>query len=677
MGKPSVQIVGVDTGGTFTDVVFYNEKTNSMRISKIPSTPADPSVAVKQVLELEGGQDGDEARIVHGTTVATNALLEGKGARIAIVGTEGFRDLLEIGRTRRVGPGLFNTKFIKAAPLVPRHLRFVIAERILADGSISKPIDAENLSTLALRLAELDVEVVVVCLLNSYRNPRHEHEVASYLKSRLNRTHIVLSSDLLREYREYERLSTAVINGFVLPRMNEYLRHLEDFASDKGKRLFVMSSSGGIMTAIDAAQFPARTILSGPAGGVNGALLACRLTGLKNFITCDMGGTSTDVSLVKDLVPSMVHESMIAGLPLKMPQLDINTVGAGGGSIAWLDVDGSLRVGPHSAGAVPGPICYGRGGRELTVTDADLVLGRLASDSLLGGKMHLDRDAANMAVEDLAKKVGFSERERLAEGVIRLAVARMVSAIREISVERGHDPRDFAMVPMGGAGPLHAAEIATELGIKSVFIPLHPGNLSAIGLIGANIRHDYAVTHLADCSSAAVAEARRISNELEKQGRKQLQANGFGPTNSQFEHFIDMRYYGQAFDLSVPFAPETNSEGELKTRFEQLYAQRYGFIRSGKPAQFVTVRVVAMGLVPSPKLISTPAERKPVSNAFRPIYWDGLWIDRCPIKQRETLPAKFELPGPCVIEEFGSTTFVPPGWYVRTDDRGNLYLDVR
>jgi N-methylhydantoinase A len=668
-----MQIIGIDTGGTFTDLAVHDHRTGEIRISKIATTPQDHAIAVEQVLESVAAGGGEE-RVVHGTTIATNAMLEAKGARVAIVNTKGFRDLIEIGRTRRGGPGLFDTKYVKAAQLVPRSMRFEVEERLLADGSVYRPLVPADLEQVVAKIAAAKPDVVVVCLLHSYRNSAHEDAVAEAIRVRMPDVRIVRSADVIPEYREYERLSTSVINSFVLPRMEKYLGRLDRYARSAGRSLYVMGSNGGIMTAGTAARYPVRTILSGPAGGVNGALLACRQANVPDFITSDMGGTSTDVSLVQALTPTMVRESAIGGLPLKVQQLDINTVGAGGGSIAWTDVDGSLRVGPQSAGAVPGPVCYGRGGREPTVTDANLVLGRLGEASLLGGTMRIDLAAARAAITDLAKTANYADVDRFAEGIIKLAIARMVSAIREVSVERGYDPRDFALVPLGGAGPLHAAEIAEELGIGHILVPPFAGNLSAVGLTGAHIRYDYATTHL---SPVDVNLRKRIAPLLApmlKQARAQLREDGFADDAMQFATSIDMRYSGQAFELAVPHN-DVDASDELKERFGTMYRRRYGFERVDHPVETVTLRVAATGLVPQPRLtLAAPSQGTAATLPTRRIYWNGGWLKGVEVLKRENVAHHTHGAGPAVIEEFGATTVIPPGWTWRIDEFGNIRI---
>ena len=669
--------IGIDTGGTFTDLAVYDAAERRIDVAKVTSTPADPSQAVREILDGLGAAAGNGERIVHGTTVATNALLERKGARVAIVTTAGFRDLLEIGRTRRASPGLFNTKFVKPLPLVPRSWRFEVDERILADGSVLRPVDEAGLDAVCEAIAKTGAEVVVVCLINAYVNTDHERQVVDRLRRRLENVLFVASSDIVLEYREYERLTTAVMNAYVTPRLQGYLTRLIGVADERRAQLFVMGSNGGILTAETAAAYPARTFLSGPAGGVRGALLFCEAAGIGDFVTCDMGGTSTDVSLVRGMGPSFVQESMVAGLPLKLPQLDINTVGAGGGSIAWVDVDGGLCVGPHSAGADPGPACYGRGGEETTVTDANLVLGRIAPDTLLGGGLPLDRARAVAAVERLAAAASYPDSERLAEGVVQLAVARMAGAIREISIERGHDPRNLALVPMGGAGPMHGVEIARELGVPEVLVPPDPGNLSAIGLLASDIRYDVARTFVADIADLDMAEMRTMLRALGDEGRANLRGDGFDDDAIGLEYFADLRYRGQAFDLTVPVTNGARGADDIVAGFEALYEQHYGHLRSGRPVQLVALRSTASGRVPRPEVTTIPGHSGSPEAALktrRSIYFDGRWHEQCPVYDRPRLGAGVEIAGPTIVEEYGSTTVVPPDWSLAVDPHGNLRL---
>ena len=668
--------IGIDTGGTFTDLASFDPETATIQVTKVPSTPGDPAEAIRKLLVDRPGPPG---RVIHGTTVATNALLERKGAKVALITTRGFRDTLEIGNTRRASPGLFNTKFIKPAPLVPRSCRFEVDERLMADGSVLRPLDEASISQIVSQLRALQPEVVAVCLLHSYANPRHEQCVRDSVRTQLGDCPVVISAEVVPEFREFERLSTTVINSYTLPRMSGYLNRLAGHvAACGGDGLYVMGSNGGIMTAATAAAFSVRTILSGPAGGVRGATWVADVAGVHNILTCDMGGTSTDVSLVRDLTPDLVQDSMIAGLPLKLPQLDINTVGAGGGSIAWVDSDGSLRVGPQSAGAAPGPACYARGGEMVTVTDANLHLGRLGPRSLIGGALHLDRALATAALKRLSVSAKYADVDRLAEGVIQLVVTNMVGALREISIQRGHDPREFTLLPFGGAGPLHAAEISREMGISRILVPRHPGNLSAIGLLGSDFRYDLVRTFLADLTTVDTARIRAAFAELERHGRGLLQADGFQDASMRFDLAIDMRYRGQAFALSVPVKTDDSSVERLTQAFEALYSRRYGFRRAGHPVEIVVLRIAAIGQVERHGLAPLAARSARLEDALkerRPVYLDGHWHRDCPIYDRARLGADAALRGPAVIEEFGSTTVIPPGWGAGVDRWGNLRME--
>ena len=668
--------VGIDTGGTFTDLAAFDAETGDIRVAKVPSTPGDPAEAIRTLLDDGRSPPG---RVIHGTTVATNALLERKGARVALITTRGFRDTLEIGNTRRASPGLFDTKFIKPAPLVPRSLRFEVDERLLADGSVLRPLDEAGLSRMLSSLKSLEPEVVAVCLLHSYANSQHEERVRDLVGKALGACPVVVSSEVVPEFREFERLSTTIINSYTLPRMSGYLKRLARHVLDLGgNELYVMGSNGGIMTAATAAAFPARTILSGPAGGVRGATLIAEIAGVRNILSCDMGGTSTDVSLVRDLLPDLVQDSMVAGLPFKLPQLDINTVGAGGGSIAWVDVDGSLRVGPQSAGAIPGPACYGRGGEAVTVTDANLHLGRLGPHSLIGGALRLDRTLASAALKRLAVSADYADVDRLAEGVIQLVVANMVGALREISIQRGHDPRDFVLLPFGGAGPLHAAEIAREMGISRILVPRHPGNLSAVGLLGSDIRYDRAFTAIDELRTVTPAHLRKIFEDLERQGHALLERDGFREAAIRFERAIDMRYQGQAFALSVPVKDTSASVEQLAEAFERLYVQRYGYCRSGHPVEITVLRLAAIGLVERhamPRISTRSTSLDAALKERRPAYLDGNWYRDCPVYERDRLFADAAVRGPAIIEEFGSTTVVLPDWDAGVDCWGNLRME--
>ncbi len=668
--------IGIDAGGTFTDFVVYDPSRGRIDIGKVTSTPDAPQEAVIAAL-AEGERIASSIhRIVHGTTVGTNALLERKGARVALLTTMGFRDTLEIGRTRRPEPGLFNTKSTRPAPLIPRTLRLEIDERMLADGSVLRSVDHGSVRAACDVLRREKPEAVVICLLHSYVNPAHERQVREAVKTFLPGLPVQISSEILPEYREFERLSTSVINAYILPFMERYLSELGRHAAGSDKRLYVMSSSGGTMTAQVASAYPVSTFLSGPAGGVQGAIKVCQAAGLRDFVTCDMGGTSTDVCLVQDLRAELSRETMIAGLPLKLPQIEINTVGAGGGSIAFLDSEGMLRVGPQSAGAIPGPACYGRSGKALTVTDAAFLLGRLGQSSLVGGRLTLDRVPAQEAAERLVAEAGHSMgMYPLLEGVIRLAVAKMASAIREISVERGHDPRTLTLVPMGGAGPMYATEVATELGVDNILVPVYPGNMSALGLVASDLRYDLVRTHVALCDRVEPGQLSTILGNLRREGATRLQADGFAPDAVRYDVAIDLRYHGQAFELTVPMQGDDEPLQHIIARFEALYERRYGLRKTGKAIEMVALRVTAFGAV-SPMQLPRAQEQAgaPAARERRSLYWGGEWHPGSPVFDRATLGGGARLPGPAIIEEYGSTTVILPGWDASVDSWGNIHI---
>lgn len=670
--------IGIDTGGTFTDVAAYESDTGTISVIKVPSNPAHPDEAILRALEALALPVDQIDRLVHGTTVATNALLERRGARLALITTEGFRDTIEIGRTRRAEPGLFNTKATRPPPLIPRSNRLEVAERMLVDGSVLRPLDEVSVGRALDALAAIEPDAVVVCLLHSYINASHERCIREMITARFPRLPVQLSSDLLPEYREYERLSTSVINTYVLPFMADYLNRLSAQISLQRQRLFVMSSNGGSMTAKTAAKEPARTFLSGPAGGVEAAILVGRTAGIENLITCDMGGTSTDVSFVRKFKAEVTTETMIAGLPLKLPQLDINTVGAGGGSIAWIDVDGALRVGPHSAGAVPGPVCYGQGGTALTVTDASLHLGRLGTDSLLAGGLRLDRALATKALNRLCAEVAFPDTHHLAEGIIRLTVAKMCGAIREISIERGYDPGRAVLVPMGGAGPMYAADIAHEMKISRILIPPYPGNMSAMGLLAADIRHDLTKTWMADFENFDMKDLQTIIKSLGEEGLALLRDEGFAVEQSDVEPAVDLRYRGQAFELTVPITNDIQLD-VMRRDFERLYETRYGFRPEGRAIDIIAVRVVVYGRVHALQFKQIERQAHDIETArkgTRPVYFSGQWHESCPVYDRARFGAGAALAGPAVIEEYGSTTTLPPGWQAEVDPWGQLVVTL-
>lgn len=651
--------VGVDTGGTFTDFVCLRGRR--LTVLKIPSTPRDPAQAVLQGIAQLAGRSS--VVVCYGSTVATNALLERDGARVVLITTAGFEDLLEIGRQDR--PLLYALDPEKPEPLVPRRRRLGAAERMLFDGTAERRLGTVEARRLARRAAAMGAEAVAVCLLHAYANPAHERLLARALADL--RVPVSLSHSLVREYREYERLSTTVINAYVSPVVT---RHLRSLGRGVRGRLRVMQSNGGVVRAHTVRREPVRTILSGPAGGVIGGAAVARRAGFQRIITVDMGGTSTDVCLV-DGTPGRRTDVTIGGLPVKVPGIDIHTVGAGGGSIAHIDPGGSLKVGPESAGADPGPACYGRGTLP-TVSDANLVLGRLIASEFLGGTMRLDLARAHRALGELATRAGLPVLA-VAEGIVRVVNASMERALRVISIERGLDPRQFALVAFGGAAGLHACELAEALSITRVLAPREPGLVSAWGMLAADIVKDYGTSILrtavrrADLEAAYRPLIERATGDMAREGVERRRIKLF--------RSLDLRYAGQSHEIEVPFG------ASFESAFHRAHRRLYGSADARKPVEVVVARLKAVApagvrLPSNPAAIDAPgrltaqrAHRRPMAAS---VYWRGR-LRRTPVIRRgEDLGRP--LTGPVVICEFSGTTYVPPGWMAQTDRGGNLLM---
>jgi N-methylhydantoinase A len=675
-------IVGVDVGGTFTDLTAVDEATGRVVVTKVPSEPRNEAAALLAGLQALGIASLQVRRIVHGTTVGTNAVLERRGARVAVLTTAGFRDLIEIGRTKRNIPALFVPTFVRPKPVVERKHRFEVTERLNADGSVLVPLDTVSVERAIDRALGGGVEAIAVCLLHAYLNPAHERLIADIAKSRAPGLPVSCSADVVPEYREFERFSTTVLNAYLQPLMDEYLESLEERlrATGYGHGVLTVGSSGGMMTTTTARRLPIKTIFSGPAGGVSQACFVGAAAGARDFITYDMGGTSTDVCLVRDLTPVMTSDSMVGAFPVKVPQIDMHSVGAGGGSIAWLDVDGSLQAGPRSAGARPGPAAYGHGGTEATVTDANVVLGRIGGAKPLGGAIGIDREKARAAVANLAARMGATLGvEALAEGIVRIAVARMTSAIREISIQRGYDPRDFTLIAFGGAGPMHALAMAEEIGIPRVLVPRHPGNFSALGLLASDIKHDDVRTRVGPLREQGALLV-GLFEEMAGAARRQLEAEGFAPEQQRLRRSLDLRYRGQAFELSVdvgvaetPLPAMEAIEADLHRR----HKTSYGHANLDAVVELVNARLVAYGVVPKPAAEPYRSGSKTLDAALverRAVWFDGAGHE-CPVWERERLPERAEVVGPAIVEEFGATTVVLPGWLGALDVLGNIKLD--
>lgn len=648
--------IAIDTGGTFTDCVYLSDC--GLSILKVASTPADPSEAVlKAVARIARGR-GVEVR--HGTTVGTNALLERKGARVAFVTTAGFEDTIAIGRQAR--SKLYDWSFTKPPALAPEDLRFGIEERTACDGSILMPVRETELAKLRGAIEAKRPESIAVSLLFSFANPENERAVVAALRSL--EVPVSASHEILPEFREYERGSTVLINAYLAPKMQSYVERLDRGLRSEGSRLQVMQSSGGIVPASVAAREPVRTILSGPAGGVVGALAVARTAGFRRILTFDMGGTSTDVALVDTEAGLRTStEFQIMGTPIAVPMLDIHTVGAGGGSLASFDRGGALKVGPDSAGAEPGPICYGRG-VEPTVTDADLLLGRLDADWFLGGEMKLDEARSRRFFEQ--SRGTLESAELFADGIVRLADTHMEKALRKISVERGHDPRDFILVSFGGAGPLHACALARSLGMSKVLVPAFPGALSAYGILVSDVVRDYSRTVMLRPGDPSIP---KHFQELEHAGKRDMAEDGL---EAIAVRSLDMRYAGQGYELAIEWSED------FVSRFHRLHGQRYGYADPGRPVEVVNVRV---RMIAATEPIAAERQNVRQGNGTdavvkkKPIYFNGKQL-MATIYDRCRLRAGDRVHGPAVIVEYSATTFLPPGSQGSVDEFANLIVDV-
>lgn len=672
--------LGVDTGGTFTDVCLYDNESSAITVVKVSTTPANPGQGVLDGLEASlravGGEPVESIEyFAHGTTVATNALLQGRGARAGLITTKGFRDLLELGRQRR--PRLYDLKAQKPEPLAPRDLRREVDERVRFDGSVETSLDLDQVRAEIHRLRDAGVEAVAVCFLYSYLRPDHEQQVRELLEAELPDAFISISHEVLPEFREYERLSTVMVNAFIGPVMQGYLSRLRTRLGERGLQVIphVTQSNGGIMSFEMAERLPVRTVLSGPSTGVVGAARLSSAAGYDDIITFDMGGTSSDVALVKDGRPTASNGMVLDGRPVQAAMLDINTVGAGGGSIAWTDEGGHLKVGPRSAGADPGPACYGLGNDEPTVTDANVVLGILNQEALLGGSMPIDASLSYAAVERLGRRLGLDPLET-AQGIISVVTANMARAIRVISVQRGYDPSDYALVAFGGAGPLHGARLAEELGMRRVIIPQRPGALSALGMLMTDLRSDFTRTRItrltADLDPALEADLTALTEDAIAWCERERIAD----SAREIRWAADLRYVGQNYELTLEL-PRAALDASWVARaceaFHLAHQARYGYDSRDSAIELVTVRVEAVGQVPRAEFPVVEPTGAPVGSArigSRSLYLPELG-DRadCPLYDRVLLQPGHVIEGPAVIEQYDTTSLILPGQRAVVDER--------
>lgn len=665
-------VVGVDVGGTFTDLLVFDEVEGRLLSAKVPSLPGAQWQGVLNALsELEIDFDAVRA-FVHGTTIATNALLERKGAKTALVTTNGFRDVLEIGKGRRLTGGLFDTAWQRPKPLVPRDLRHELAERTAADGAILSPAPDDEVESLIAVLRQQGAEAIAVAFVNSYLNPANESAVVAALRRALAIKAVTQSSSLIPERGEFERTSTAVLNAYLTPVMTAYLETLSSELSRHGIRapVNIMGSNGGAMTLEAAAERCAGTFLSGPVGGVGGAICVAGAAGVRDLISFDMGGTSTDVAMVHDLTPRMSHDNQIDAYPLRMPQLDIHTIGAGGGSIIWAGADGTIQIGPQSAGAVPGPVCYGRGGTQPTISDANLLLGRLPTERPLAGGLRLDARAAERAMRTLGAALGNDDFVALAQAAVAIGVAKMAGAVREVSVHRGFDPRDFTLIAFGGAGPMHGFLVAEELGMSRVLVPRYPGHLSALGQMMADLRRDFVKAwggRLSEISPAALTTEVEM---MQRHASELLGADGIARDRHRHEAAVDMRYVGQSFTLGIPWRLEDRDLQLLRQAFDRRHEETFGYADTANDAEIVNVRLVSIGTIDKPPVTTTSPTEGKLSAGRRRVWFDG-WIDTAVYDRAEML-AGLTIEGPVIVEEEGGTTIVPPRWTVRVHESGAL-----
>ena len=674
--------LGIDVGGTFTDFTLLNGETGVATHYKAPSTPHNPAASIGAgIPEILAAANTDGAALQflgHGTTVATNMAIERRGARTGLVTTNGFRDVIEVGRQLR--PHLYDYAQTKPKPLVPRRRRHEVDERLTYDGAVKSAFSDESAAHAAAALAESQVKAVAVCFLHSYRKPEHERRMRTILQSALPDAYISLSSDVLPEFREYERMSTTALNAYLGPAMASYLEAFFETVTALAPQIepYTIHSNGGLMTAATVRDYPVRTCLSGPAAGVVGASETARSAGHAHIITYDVGGTSTDISVVRDAKPTFTSDRQVAGFPVRTPMLDIHVIGAGGGSIAWLDDAGGLKVGPRSAGAVPGPVAYGLGGQEPTLTDANLVLGRLNPHGLLEGAMPIDAAAAKGAIQtNIAKPLGLSI-DAAANGMLEIAVANMSRAIRAVTTERGYDMSDFALFAYGGAGPLHAADLAVECRIPRIIVPEAPGTMCARGILLSDILHDLVGSIIAPADVAGWDRVCALFDEMRSEGETRLSRDGVAPADRFYRYFVDARYVGQNHEVRVAMDTiDTDKFETFLSGFANRHTQEYGYDIPDRAVETVNCRVQAIGRVvrPEAQVMGRSGRIANALTAHRLINLSSAWM-KTPVYRRDELPLGAEIAGPAVVEEMSATTIVSPDQHAAVDDQGNVIIET-
>ena len=674
--------LSVDVGGTFTDVVMFDDATKTVHTTKTHSTPRDYSIGIeegiKKICKQIGITPADVSYFIHGTTVATNALLERKGARTALITTKGFRDVLEIARQRR--PDLYDFWVSRPAPPIPRHLVYEVPERTLVTGEIKEELDMDAARAILEKLKAEKVKSVAICFLHSYANPTTELKMKQLIRDEFPSLHLCTSAETLPEIREYERFCTTAVNAYLMPNVKDYINNLDVKRREMGvpAEVHIMQSNGGVMSAYAAGERSVHTVFSGPAGGVLASIYLSELIGDNNIVTIDIGGTSSDLALIKDHEIAFTSNAELGGFPVKVPMVEMHTIGAGGGSIAWIDAGGGIRVGPESAGAFPGPACYGNGDRP-TVTDSNLMLGYLNPDNFLGGEMYISKDKSREAFEKhICGPTGLTSDEA-AVGVLRLVNANMCGGINVVSTQKGYDLRDFTLLAFGGGGSLHAAALADELGIKKVVVPQNPGMFSAIGCQLAKVRYDYVRTTVKTVSGISAEDYNAIFDEMRAEAIKDLEKEGFGPNELVFSATSDMRYMGQAWELSVPVPSKITTEEEFSAcvkTFEDIHQRTYGYTLDDDIV-FVNLRFSAFGIVPSlefpafeESVKETPAEAKKGS---RRMFFNGEFMDST-VYDRALMPPGSSVQGPAMIEEYASSTPIPPNHTAAIDRYRNIVI---
>ncbi|SES13315.1 hydantoinase/oxoprolinase family protein [Psychrobacillus sp. OK032] len=662
--------LGVDIGGTFTDLVVFDRLKNVYQTKKILTTPHNLAEGVLEAISHYIKDLSEIEYFVHGTTSGLNAFLERKGANVALIVTKGFRDVYEIGRANRTE--MYNIQFNKPATLVKREHIYEIQERVTFDGSVVTPLDEENLQQIIGQLKDKNYDAVAVCLMHAYRNPENEVKICSIIEKELD-IPVSLSSDIAREWREYERVSTTVINAYIAPIVKKYLNILEKEVEKRGfkKDIYIMQSNGGVMTSKIAKRLPLQTLMSGPVGGTIGGMNLTKLTGDPNLICVDMGGTSFDVSLIIDGQPDITAEIHMEGFPVLSPMVNIHTIGAGGGSIAWVEA-GGLRVGPKSAGSSPGPACYGKGGKLPTVTDANLVLGRIDENNFLGGDIKLDKQAAIEAVKSVADQIGLSVQET-AEGICDIANAKMADAIRTLTVKRGIDPRDFTLVAFGGAGPMHAVLIADLLDMKKVFIPSVSGTFSAWGMLQTDIRFDTVRNYVANINQVDYTMLESLYEEMKQESISVLNQQNIQAGDIRFQNSIDVRYEGQEYTVNI--VSETNNLKKIEEDFHKAHLDIYGHNNPKGSIEIVNLRVTAFGDLEKVEYVKSGerSERQAVPASKRNVVWNNVEEETI-VYSTETLTYGNYFNSPAIVEDKNSTLVIPPKHYICIDEYQNIEI---